>query len=181
MSVHTGKGDSGYTETPAHGRVSKASLPIRVLGELDELNCSLGLVRCRPELRENDRVVVRTVQEHVRGISCEISCGVTGSRSAGEALDHNDGSFLRGAIQEREREKPPERGFRLPGGNEVSARIDISRAAARRAERSIAAMNEQNTKVSPDILLYLNRLSDLLYVMARQYDPVDGQSARYSG
>ncbi|MBD3295930.1 MAG: hypothetical protein GF392_01010, partial [Candidatus Omnitrophica bacterium] len=123
-------------------------------------------------------LMIEAIQEHVQTICGEVSHGDRGDDAPGRVLTRKDRAFLDGNIRKLEEEGSSVRGFRLPGGSEVSAFIDIARTGARRAERSMVELNEQNAKLNANFLVYLNRLSTLLYIMAGRYDPASGVSAR---
>ena len=152
--------------------VSKFSLEIHVLGELDELSSVLGLVKVTGQTNEL-RSIIENIQNDICNIGGELSLGGDGD----DLLKDERVEYLEKEIKSINEKLPPLEEFLLPGGNKLSARIHHARSVCRRAERSLAALMEK--KPCRDIWLrYLNRLSDYLFVLARQSVKDDGQSER---
>jgi len=163
MALFTGKGDKGTTT--AFGcnqqRISKSSELPEALGSLDELNAFLGFVKMcavdSPRITE----AIREIQESLFIIQAE---------TAGADKKLKDGTVERvsEAINEIEKEIPKITGFSIAGGTELSAMLDVARTLARRAERRIIAVKEMSLRdLSPETLAYMNRLSSLLFALAR--------------
>ena len=163
MALFTGKGDKGTTT--AFGcnqqRISKSSELPEALGSLDELNAFLGFVKMRAVDSPRITEAIREIQESLFIIQAE---------TAGADKKLKDGTVERvsEAINEIEKEIPKITGFSIAGGTELSAMLDVARTLARRAERRIIAVKEMSLRdLSPETLAYMNRLSSLLFALAR--------------
>lgn len=163
MAIYTKKGDKGktslYDETSAQKeRVSKDALKIRAIGAIDELNSFLGVVVSFSESLN----LTRRVKEIQRDLF------TIGSILAGSNLRFFKTKTKRfeKAIDEIEGRLPPLKNFILPGGSKLASYFQYARSLARRAEREVVALNEVSP-VKPQILEYLNRLSDYLFMLAR--------------
>jgi cob(I)alamin adenosyltransferase len=168
VRVYTRTGDAGETGLLGEARVRKSDLRIEVIGSLDELNASLGLavaVVADPSVRE--RLV--DVQRDLFSIGAELAdVRPAGDHAAGRTarLTAEAVTRLEATIDAAESELPRLTRFILPGGGEAGARLHLARSVSRRAERRVVALAGKEP-VPPVILAYLNRLSDLLFVMAR--------------
>ncbi len=168
--LYTGKGDGGTTT--AFGcdqqRISKSSELPEALGALDELNAFIGFVKMRSigELRIAN--VVREVQETLFIVQAEVAGA---DKKVGENAVKNVGDIVN-AI---EKEIPKLKGFSIAGGTELSALLDVARTLARRAERRVIAVKELKLReLTPETLSYLNRLSSLLFALARLANHLSG-------
>jgi len=152
--------------------VSKSSLEIHVLGDLDELSSVLGIVKvsCQTEeLRSN----IENIQNDIFNIGGEVAL-----RNSGNKLLQKDRvDILEKEIENISNKLPPLKEFLLPGENELSSKIHHARSVCRRAERSLVALTEKNS-YRHIWIQYLNRLSDYLFVLARQSGKSEGQSER---
>lgn len=168
MALFTGKGDDGRTKTfGCDQRVSKSSAVAEALGTLDECNSFLGVCKTNPDaekpLLEKYRFAdmidwiqqnLFIVQAHVAGADKTI---------AAEKITH-----MEQAIATIEKELPPIKTFFVSGGTPLAAHLDVARTLARRAERRVVAVSEEETRsVDPTVLAFLNRLSSVLYALAR--------------
>lgn len=154
--LYTGGGDRGYTQTITNKRIPKSDDIINLLGTLDEFSASLGAAKAQSG-DETLRHDIEAVQKKMIGIMGEVAGG-----------DPNVTDECVHIIEEMTDRYQP-RGltaFVLPGANIVSAQLDVARTVARRAER-IAAKLGTVGRIRPKTLVYLNRLSDLIYAMAR--------------
>ena len=161
--LYTGKGDGGTTT--AFGcdqkRISKSSELPEALGALDELNAFLGFVKMRASGEERIAPVLREVQETL----FLIQAATAGADKKVEAAAVEHLEELTNTI---EQEIPPLRGFSIAGGTELSALLDVARTFARRAERRLIAAEEaQACTLSGEMKAYMNRLSSLLFALAR--------------
>ncbi len=168
--LYTGKGDSGNTKLFNSGvgeGVGKDSDIIEALGCVDELTSFLGLCKvhsrdAKLDLRSDSFAsILEEVQHGLFSVQAEI----------GGADKHISEEMLRKVefwIAEIEKDLPPITTFSLPGGTEISALFDVSRTLARRAERKVVSVNRQNPKMFSEFTIaYLNRLSSLLFALAR--------------
>ncbi len=168
--VTTKTGDKGKTRLGTNELVSKSSLEIHVLGDLDELSSVLGLVKvvCTTEELQTR---IENIQNDLFNLGGEVSLG----NSCNELLKAERIEFLEREIESINEKLPPLKEFLLPGGIELSARIHHARSVCRRAERSLVALMEKNP-CREIWVKYLNRLSDYLFILARQSGKSEGQS-----
>lgn len=156
--IATRTGDSGTTGLGHGGRVAKTDPSIRALGEVDELNCLIGLSLCEP-MPQAVRDSLQLVQHHLFDLGGELSLPGTA------LLDESHLDFLDKELAHWNDNLPPLAEFILPGGCRGAAQLHVARTVCRRAERAVAALPESLR--SRLALPYLNRLSDLLFVLAR--------------
>ena len=165
--LYTGKGDNGTTKTfGCDQRVSKSSNIAEALGNLDELNSFLGMVKvsCKDKNCDlKDKSFVDIIEEMQSNIFT-ISAGLAGAE---KKIAESKVTIVEGYIAEIETELPPISKFTIAGGTELSALLDFSRTLARRAERRVVAVNDDTGNVGPETLKYLNRLSSILFALAR--------------
>ena len=165
--LYTGKGDNGTTKTfGCDQRVSKSSNIAEALGNLDELNSFLGMVKvsCKDKNCDlKDKSFVDIIEEMQSNIFT-ISAGLAGAE---KKIAESKVTIVEGYIAEIETELPPITKFTIAGGTELSALLDFSRTLARRAERRVVAVNDDTGNVGPETLKYLNRLSSILFALAR--------------
>ena len=163
MALFTGKGDKGTTTTFGcnQTRISKSSELPEALGALDELNAYLGFVKVRAADITRIATAIRGIQENLFIIQAE---------TAGADKKLKDGTVekMSEVVNEIEKEIPKITGFSIAGGTELSAMLDVARTLARRAERRIIAVKEMNLRdLSSETMAYMNRLSSLLFALAR--------------
>lgn len=161
---YTGKGDSGQSNVGGK-KVSKDSPEMQALGDLDELNSLVGLVRTRV-LPAKVKNVLEEVQQNLFIIQANIGAMLFGSEFPAPPMQRIKIIALEKLIELYEKQVKPRRGFIIPGSNEKSAWFDLVRTVSRRAERSVVALSKRH-KVSPEILAYLNRLSSLFFALGR--------------
>lgn len=166
--ITTRTGDGGETGLGDGSRVSKDSLRIALLGDIDELNCALGAVLAEdlpPAMRE----VLGDVQQDLLDLGGEIS--IPGHSMVREAQV----TRLEEALEDWNRPLPPLKEFILPGGSRAAAAAHLARTVCRRAERSLVALGRAE-RVGEHARQYLNRLSDLLFVAGRALNRHAGRS-----
>src|SRR3989344_4216185 len=161
--LYTGKGDKGTTT--AFGcdqqRISKSSELPEALGALDELNAFLGFVKICSAKNTRIASVLHEIQEALFIVQAEIAGA---DKNVGESTVKE----VEKVVNDIEKEIPKLKGFSISGGTELSALLDIARTIARRAERRvIAARDARACKLGSAALAYLNRLSSLLFALAR--------------
>ncbi|HZB26475.1 MAG TPA: cob(I)yrinic acid a,c-diamide adenosyltransferase, partial [Vicinamibacterales bacterium] len=166
VKIYTRTGDGGETALFDGTRVPKSDLRVAAYGEVDELNAWLGLVRAVPLDGDLTAMVVR-IQRDLFALGSRLadpSRRIAG-RVAKVAISAGDIERLEQWIDALEGEVPPLRRFILAGGTPAGASLHVARTTCRRAERAIVALGDAS--VPPELLTYVNRLSDLLFVMAR--------------
>ena len=168
MALFTGKGDDGTTKTyGCDQRVSKSSAVAEALGSLDEINSFLGVCKVASEKHKfviyNKRfeAIVHSLQQTLFMVQAQV---------AGFAIDvpETKAKELEAIIVACEKEMPPIKTFFISGGTELAAKFDFARTIARRAERRVVGVSEEGkVKIQPSTLAFLNRLSSMLYALAR--------------
>jgi cob(I)alamin adenosyltransferase len=161
--LYTGKGDSGTTKVFGcdQKRISKASELPEALGALDELNAFLGFVKMRAAKAKRIALVLHEIQEKLFIVQAEVA-------GAPKKVGKEVLPMMEKLINDIEKEIPPLKGFSIAGGTELSALLDVARTLSRRAERRIVAVQEKKLrKLSAETLAYMNRLSSLLFALAR--------------
>lgn len=173
MSIITGRGDQGETDLLFGRRAAKTSGRVEALGAVDELNAALGLARSAG-LAEAMEGVVDTVQEHLVGLMGGLACLPDDQGRYAEKgyaqIGVEDVAWLEEQAREIEGRGVKFTGWARPGAEHSVARagLDLARAVARRAERRIWDLHESEGGVAEPVRLYFNRLSDLLWLMARE-------------
>jgi corrinoid adenosyltransferase len=172
MGIYTRGGDKGETSLLGGARVPKDSLRIEVYGTLDEATSTLGLARSATRHDDICRDIIELQGEFI-GVMAELAAGP--ADGAGSPQKHTieiprvqpaQVERLERAIDKYEAERIPSRQFVRPGGSTAAAAIDMARTFVRRAERRLISLSREEA-VNPQLVAYFNRLSDLLYVMAR--------------
>ena len=169
--IYTRTGDRGETGLGDGSRIGKASLRVEAMGEVDEVNSFVGLLLTR-DVPERLRAALVAIQHDLFDLGGELS--IPGARVIQEAQVQGLEAVLDGINAGL----PPLREFILPGGNEPAALCHIARTVCRRAERRVVALAAAEA-VNPALVVYLNRLSDLLFVMARALAREHGGSEVY--
>ena len=169
--IYTRGGDTGETSLGDGSRVSKLDGRIEAFGAVDELNAALGLVLAG-DLPDELRGVIARVQNELFDVGADLSvpAGVDGrlrvEQSMVDRLEQDCDRF--------NAELPELRSFVLPGGTEAAARLHVARTLCRRAERDVLRAAAKHD-LGPLVAVYLNRLSDLLFVLARAENALAGQ------
>lgn len=156
--IYTKTGDSGETGLCSGERISKAELRIECIGLIDETNSIIGLARSfsKEELLNKE---LEEIQQYLFNTGADIARSkLTITPELVRILENN--------IDKNERNLKPLKEFILPGGNKTSAILHHARTTCRRAERNIVRLSQEE-KVNPSVLTFINRLSDLLFVLAR--------------
>jgi cob(I)alamin adenosyltransferase len=165
--IYTKTGDSGETGLFGGGRVSKAHVRVEAYGAVDELNSVIGwILSFEPELSITRRL--HAIQADLFTIGAQLATADTGRgrRPTVPVLPSSRVPELEHWIDQLEEDLPALRNFILPGGSPLGAAFHIGRTVCRRAERRVVALADSES-VEPNTIIYLNRLSDLLFVLAR--------------
>ena len=166
MKIYTKTGDRGQTGLFGGTRVSKASMRVQSYGDVDELNSVLGIV-CAHETDAGVRAQLERIQCELFTLGAELASTQDKPVNTGiDLLEERDVERFEQEIDALERDLPALKSFVLPGGHPQAARLHLARTTCRRAERGVVALAALEP-VRSEILRYLNRLSDLLFVMAR--------------
>jgi cob(I)alamin adenosyltransferase len=166
MKIYTKKGDAGQTSLFGGKRVLKSSLRIDAYGTVDELNSILGLsITYSPG--KKTQTILKDLQHKLFILGADLATPLEVKKQI-RRITHADIEMLETIIDELEEVLPPLKNFILPGGNSCGATIHMARTVCRRAERAaIACKESEESPVSDDTIIFLNRLSDLLFVLAR--------------
>ena len=160
--VYTKTGDQGQTSLVGGARVSKASIRVDAYGDVDELNSVIGIARARSEDQEIDEVL-GLIQNDLFTLGADLASpsGIDVPR-IGESFV----SVLEELADRFLAKLDPLKEFILPGGSEAGAILHLARTVARRAERRVVELS-QTEELNSETVVYLNRLSDLLFILAR--------------
>jgi cob(I)alamin adenosyltransferase len=166
VRIYTKTGDSGETSLFDKTRVPKSHPRVEAYGDVDELNACLGAARAAGAGPDLD-AVLETIQRQLFAVGARLADPATriAARVEKAAVHSADVERLEQWIDSFEQALPPLRKFILPGGSVCGAWLHLSRTVCRRAERRVVGLGE--AAVEPIVVVYLNRLSDLLFVMAR--------------
>ena len=172
MKIYTKTGDDGTTGLFGGARVKKASLRVEAYGTVDELNATLGVARAGG-LDPAIDAVLGEVQVDLFTLGAELACVPGKEDKLGmRLLDGTDAERLERAIDAGEVGLAPLKNFVLPGGSAQAALLHHSRTVCRRAERCVLNMDDAEPRQG--VVVYLNRLSDLLFVLARRENHLRG-------
>jgi cob(I)alamin adenosyltransferase len=168
MSIATKRGDGGETGLAGGIRVSKSSLRVETYGTVDELNSALGLARSMcddADLRERTKRIQRELFRIGSALATPPESSKPQVAVPAESVDE-----LTGQVYEIEATEGLLSDWSLPGETAAGAAYDLARTVCRRAERCVVRLMESGEAVEPNILAYLNRLSDLLWLFARKVE-----------
>jgi cob(I)alamin adenosyltransferase len=169
VRIYTKTGDDGTTGLLYGGRISKADAAAEAYGSIDEAVAALGLARALAGPGDVHDVILR-LQRELFVVAADLATNPDqrAKLTAGVSLTTPEMvASLERLIDARVEAHPLPEEFIVPGANPVSAAVDVARTLVRRAERRAVEMREGGGTVNPDALLYLNRLSDALFVLAR--------------
>lgn len=164
--IYTKGGDKGKTSLGTGKRVLKSDLRIAAIGDVDEANASLGVARLSVEGDLNS--LLFHIQNDLFDVGADLCVPEEKDKKERLRLDPHQVNFLEEKIDHYNAHLPPLQSFVLPGGSALSANLHQTRTIVRRAERTVCSLNEQEP-LNEVVIHYLNRLSDLLFVLAR-YD-----------
>jgi len=178
-SISTRTGDDGTTGLLYGQRVPKDHPQIEAVGNLDEFNAALGLARATGP-RGGRQAELKRIQQDLVALMGEVACAEADAgrhaRSKFSKVDAAALARLDAGVAALEARQPRLDGWATPGANPHAAALDLARTLARRAERRLIALPRHGKSVRPLLLQYLNRVSDLLWLMAR--DAETGSSAK---
>ena len=166
MKIYTKTGDQGTTALFGGKRVSKDDLRIDTYGTIDELNAWIGLVLDQAVNQPRQALLVE-IQDRLFTIGSMLATEPGNTRGKIPALSEADTQLLEREIDAMEAGLPPLRFFVLPGGHQAVSFCHLARTVCRRAERLTISLHNAE-EVPPEVIKYLNRLSDYLFVLSRQ-------------
>jgi cob(I)alamin adenosyltransferase len=170
--IYTRAGDAGETSLGDGTRVPKTDARIVAYGTVDELSSILGLVLAgdvEPELR----ATLERIQNELFDLGADLSVPVQDEKRERLRVERSQVEALEELCDRANAGLEPLRSFVLPGGTETAARLHLARTVCRRAERLVVALDAKHG-VNPEALAYLNRLSDLLFILARAANATAG-------
>ncbi len=178
--IYTKGGDQGETSLVGGARVPKSHQRLNVYGTLDELNSVLGLIaaqnRSFSDGRFTDQVNVRLkrVQDNLFNLGSHLACEDAQLRARLPQANAALIPEMEADMDLWESELPPLRNFILPGGHPLAAFSHLARTVCRRAEREAVELRK-STEVEPEVVVFLNRLSDWLFLLARKFNALAGE------
>ena len=165
MKIYTKFGDSGETALYGGTRVGKDARRIEAIGTVDELNAYIGYVQTLIEDTDLSDLMAR-IQNHLFAVGADLATPATHTKASEFRIAVDFTKAMETAIDTLSEELPPLTNFILPGGCAAGAILHIARVVCRRSERRVVHLARE-TEVNPEIIRSLNRLSDLLFVLAR--------------
>ncbi len=166
MKIYTKFGDTGETALYGGTRTPKDALQIEAIGTVDELNAYIGYAQTLIDDADLTDLLVR-IQNQLFSLGADLATPTNHTKSAEMRISAEFTSEMEKAIDTLSDELPPLTNFILPGGGAAGAVLHVSRAVCRRSERCVVRLTREVKDVNPEIIRCLNRLSDLLFVMAR--------------
>jgi cob(I)alamin adenosyltransferase len=170
--IYTKLGDGGETHLGDMSRVSKLHPRVEAYGTVDELNSAIGVALLAPDMPEEFATWLRRVQNDLLDVGADLSVPAAVSDDSGERERLRVGgeytAWLEQACDEINARLEPLRSFVIPGGTPAAAHLHVCRTVCRRAERRTIAVGDG---VNAEVVRYLNRLSDLLFILARAAGP----------
>lgn len=174
MKLFNKRGDGGQTSLLYGQRVSKSDPRPEAYGTLDEANSTLGLARA---LSKNQKIkeIIHRIQEILFVLGAELASDPQHYEKLKKKIEQDDVLQLEGLIEELEGQVRLPDSFIIPGGTLVAAVLDMARTIVRRAERRAVGLKETGLLSNDNLLAYLNRTADLLFILARYDETVDGE------
>jgi len=176
--VYTKFGDGGKTYLADGTVVSKSDIRVESYGDVDELNSFLGLARAEINIKEIDEILKR-LQNDLFKLGADLATPENDKFQV-KRMSEEDVKYLENLIDKFNSELEPLREFILPYGNKGAALLHVCRTVCRRAERNVVRAIESGEKINPYVQIYLNRLSDLLFVLARWCNLKSGFSEEFA-
>lgn len=176
MNIYTKTGDKGTTALIGGTRVSKDSPQVEAYGIVDELISWIGLLRAH-KISKSQAVVLRRIQECLMACAALLAAGDNTKKKL-PGITGADIAALEKAIDTMQNNLPPLKAFVLPAAPPTAALCHVARSVCRRAERCAVSVSHQST-LNENVLTYLNRLSDFLFSLARQFSADAGMPDDY--
>lgn len=175
--IYTKTGDKGQTALVDGSRVSKGDARLESYGTLDELNSVIGLIRCRIGGTDQELTIdkhLNMIQNNLFNIGSHLACADDKMQAQLPPLTSDALNLLEGDLDRWESELPPLKEFILPGGSELAAYSHMARTVCRRGEREMIRMRDAGATVAPDHMVFVNRLSDWFFLLARKFNSFKG-------
>ncbi len=171
--LYTRTGDEGYTRLLGKKQVPKHDLRPEAYGTVDEASSFLGLARAEPGINIRTKETIQQTQRDLWILMGELAA--TPEVKLPQRLEADRITWLEGEIDWLGAETPPLTEFVLPGDTKLGALLDVARTVVRRAERCVTRLSHEDHLENPEILRYLNRLSSLLFALARYEEHLAGK------
>jgi cob(I)alamin adenosyltransferase len=172
MKIYTKTGDKGETALFGGERVPKDALRIEAYGSVDELNCVVGVIRSLKPHKSIDTILGK-IQNQLFKLGADLATPFVHKSAYITRIKKSDSTMLEKIIDKLEVQLEPLKSFILPGGSIVASHLHLARTVCRHVERNVVSLS-RNENIGEDVVVYLNRLSDLLFVMARYANHLDG-------
>lgn len=177
--IYTRTGDDGTTGLVGGSRIKKSALRIDAYGTVDELSSAIGVARAELRSAQAQTARARRLEAWLSWTQDVLfnlgsSLATPSQEISGPAVRADDPVALERAVDEADADLPPLNAFILPGGSRSGAELHVARTVCRRAERLLVALSESGEPVPPHGLVFLNRLSDALFVWSRWVDAEAG-------
>ncbi len=176
--IYTRFGDQGKTRLVDSGRVDKFDPRVDAYGDVDELNSFLGLALSQLESSPGFTDFISTlqkIQNHLFRVGSLLACAESEVKKSLPPVEQSHVQFLENQIDQLSESLPELKNFILPGGSTAASQLHVARTVCRRAERKTTLIFQQDSSLS-SVLIYLNRLSDFLFVAARWVNHQDGRT-----
>ncbi len=166
--IYTRTGDDGTTSLGDMTRTGKNDPRLKAYADVDEANCTIGVILATCEVREDIAVLLRSIQNDLFDVGADLCTPVKDDESGSLRVTNAYIERLEKACDHYNEGLEPLRSFVLPGGTPAAAHMHVARTVSRRAERSTwAALDEYHGGINPLTAKYLNRVSDLLFILSR--------------
>lgn len=165
MKIYTKTGDDGTTALFSGGRVRKDAIRVEAYGTVDELNSYLGVVRASNPTHASVKAIQR-VQDHLFRLGADLATPMDAKSDWLVRIDDDAVQWLETSVDKMSEQLPELQHFILPGGAPAGAHLHVARTICRRAERLVVALSAE-TSINDAAQVYLNRLSDWLFTLAR--------------
>ncbi len=172
-ALYTGTGDAGTTSLVYGERVKKNSVRLEAYGTVDELSSALGMIASDKECVAEVKGEILNVQNELFNIGSYLATEAKESQMKCPSMSAERISELEGWIDALDEQTPKIRAFVLPGGCELASKAHMARVICRRAERRILNLADE-TFIDPQVVKYINRLSDYLFIAARYFNFIQG-------
>ena len=172
MSIYTRTGDKGQTSLHSGERVDKDVLRVEAYGTLDELNSVLGVAQSFSQNRKV-KEILDSLQSELFSAGADLATR-TGHAARIRRIEEQHWRKQETIIDQLQEELPRLKNFVLPGGSSGAALIHLARSVCRRAERLMVQLMKEEGELNSELLIYVNRLSDLLFVLARYENLIQG-------
>jgi len=179
VGISTKRGDSGFTSTLSGERVPKYHIITEAVGAVDEANSLLGLARAAAREKKIKRIILQ-IQKHLFTIGAELSLAGKSGRIIRTKITEKDLEWVERLVEEMEEALSLPPGFVAFGQKVASSHLDVARTAIRKVERIVVKMQSEDQMSNPVLSKYLNRISDLIFLLAAYEEKSEGEKSTIS-